>query len=110
MQKTKIATSDLIETGKDATKLLNLADKALHQMPFLIAPLVSRFYGIVPERDNWLNAVGDQFIPKFLCLVAAASNQVIKFQVNRQIVGFDDVMALSSGQVQARGICPSHPP
>jgi hypothetical protein len=66
VQETEIALCQLVEARKDTPKILDFANKTLHQMPFPIAPCIvlARRFGIFVGWNDHFNAPGVQFINK----------------------------------------------
>ena len=86
--------------------MLDFADKALNQMSLPITPLVvlTRRFGVSLRRDHCFRTAGGDFIQKIVRAVAAVGQHILELKVNNQIVCFDNIMALSSGQIQAQRI------
>jgi hypothetical protein len=86
--------------------MLDFADKALNQSSLPITPgiVLTRLFGIYVGRNDRFNAAGDEFIHKSLRPIASSSNHALKLQVNAQVMGFNDVMALLSRRVQPQRI------
>ncbi len=80
-------------------------------MPFPIAPGVvfARLFGIWAGRNDHLNAPGAEFSHNILRAIAAIRDQVVKFQVNGQIMRLDDVVALSWCEIQPQQLAQPYP-
>jgi hypothetical protein len=86
--------------------MLDFADKTLNQMPLVIAPGVvfMRFVGISPGRNHRFSTAGNDFIEKIARAIASIGNHLVKIQIDDQVMGLDDIVALSSHQVQVQRV------
>lgn len=86
--------------------MLDFTDKALNQMSFPIAPFVifARFFSVFLRRYHRFRTAGSDGVQEILRTITTISQHKVKIQINDQISGHDDVMALACGQFQPQRI------
>ncbi len=96
----------LIEAGKDTSKMLDFVDKALHQMAFAVEPAIIFAQDCSPlvRWNNGLNAPMEQIVDEMRCRVASISNESLKVEAFQQMLRLGDVMPLAGRQAQSQRI------
>lgn len=105
MQKTKIATSQLVIPGKDAAIMLDFVDKTFHQMPFPVQPFVKRTLGFVAcgslmMWNHWFHFLCHNPIIKILSRIARSA--ITYSKANPTIKGTACPMSASWPSVSAK--------
>jgi hypothetical protein len=104
MEKSHIATSELIKTRKDMTKMLDFVDKAFHQMPFPIQPgvILALGFGALMRWDDGLGLLVNDKGDELLGSITTVSNDMLTHQAINQCVRLGNVMMFTARQAKAQ--------
>src|SRR5690606_5404272 len=90
-------------------KMLDLVDKALHQMAFTIQPAVvfAQHCSALVRRNDGFNTAIQQILDEMRCRVASIGDQSFKVEPFQQILGLGDVVPLTWCEAKTQRVAQS---
>ena len=101
-----MAFVQFFKTREETPIVLDLIEKTLHQMSFLVKMFVilSLFLTVLTGRYHRLRFFFIDFLQEMVCIVRAIGNHPLKFIPRDQIFGLSNVMLLSTSQQKAQRV------
>ncbi len=109
MEETEIGIGILVEPAEYASVLLDLADKALDEMPFTVEVFVIITLGNSPGagRDDRIRSVLTNNLEEFIAIISLVSNDILGGVTRYQCLSLGHVMPVTSAQPETQRVAKS---
>jgi len=109
VEETEICIGELVETGKYASVLFNLADKALGEVAFTVEVFVITTLGNSPgtRRDDGICSVLINKLDEFIAVVSFVSNDILRGVTRYQCLSLGDVMSVTCAKPESQWVATS---